>query len=183
MLWKNCISYWKTIQGRVKAATVSCIYLYCMLCICHFTTNHSFPSFSPQTQRYLSSAGVKAACDTLQKQHCRKKWKGDKRGTSPQPPPPPRLSFHCYFYLTGSNLSSRRGGPSQHGVPPPSLCAILSIGTHSKPQPAAIPVLASYTQGRENVCVCVCVCVYVRERSRAQTYMCILKMRGEGAVS
>lgn len=71
------------------------------------------PSFSPQTLRYLST------CDTLQKQHCRKKWKGEKWGTSP---PAPCLSLQSYFYLPRSNLSSRRGGPSQHGVPAFPLC-------------------------------------------------------------
>lgn len=46
---------------------------------------------------------------TAGKSEKREKW-----GTSL---PLPHLSFQCYFYLPGSNLSSRHGGPSQHGVP------------------------------------------------------------------
>lgn len=111
---EHLLSTTRTIWGKVEVSFIQ--YVYRPLSQ-PTVMNYSFltwsPSFSPQTQRYLST------CDTLQKWHCRKKWKGEKWGT---PPPAPCLSLQSYFYLPGSNLSSRRGGPSQHGVPAFPLC-------------------------------------------------------------
>lgn len=71
------------------------------------------------------------------------------------PLPPPHASRFRAIFICHDPILARGVGDPANMESPPSLCAIISISTHSKPQPAAIPVLASYTQGWENVRVCV----------------------------
>lgn len=88
---------------------------------------------------------------------------------------PRRASRFSAIFICQDPILARGVGDPANTESPPSLSAILSISTHSKPQPAAIPVLASYTQGCENVCVCV------HERGLVHRHTCASLRWGGGS--